>query len=114
MQAAASSLHHAVDDEAPDHDERTSMHPGADVASSSGPSTRYCSIKGCKQVLPVDHAYKMCQSCRDRYREYGNVKREKWRKNKESALALLEQARQAEEQRRKEAGLPVGTDNCAN
>ena len=90
------------------------MHPGAVVASSSGPSTRYCSIKGCKQVLPADHAYKMCQSCRDRYREYGNVKREKWRKNKESALALLEQARQAEEQRRKEAGLPVGTDNCAN
>ncbi|VDC07400.1 unnamed protein product [Peniophora sp. CBMAI 1063] len=101
------SPHHADHEGTPDHDERQSPPPDTGEASTSNSApTRYCSIKGCRQVLPAEHSYKMCQSCRDRYREYGNVKREKWRKNKEAALASLEEARLAEEQRRKDAGLP--------
>ncbi|KAI0319138.1 hypothetical protein OF83DRAFT_1111973 [Amylostereum chailletii] len=66
---------------------------------------RYCSIKGCKRIISGDYLYKMCQECRTRYRAYGTAKRAKWKRDREIALAELEQLRAAEEERRAAAGL---------
>lgn len=38
---------------------------------------RFCSVKGCKTVLPGSLCYKMCEPCRDRYRSYKKHKKGK-------------------------------------
>ncbi|TFY67156.1 hypothetical protein EVG20_g4040 [Dentipellis fragilis] len=48
----------------------------------------------------------MCESCRDRYRGYGNTKRVKWKRERESAMAELDRMRETEDRRRADAGLP--------
>ncbi len=68
---------------------------------------RYCSIKGCKTLIAGDSFFKMCEPCRDRYRNYGTTKRKKWKKEKEEAIAEMEQMREEENKRRIESGLPV-------
>ncbi|KAH8097065.1 hypothetical protein BXZ70DRAFT_309402 [Cristinia sonorae] len=67
---------------------------------------RYCSIKGCKAVIPGDSFFKMCEPCRNRYRNYGTTKRAKWRREKEVAVAELQNLRMEEDKRRAEHGLP--------
>ncbi|KAF7797055.1 hypothetical protein EIP86_008247 [Pleurotus ostreatoroseus] len=68
---------------------------------------RYCSIKGCKTVIPGDSFFKMCEPCRDRYRNYGTTKRKKWKKEKEEAIAEMEKMREEENKRRVESGLSI-------
>lgn len=68
---------------------------------------RYCSIKGCKAVIPGNSFFKMCEPCRNRYRSYGTTKRAKWRKEKEVVVAELQKLREDEDKRRAENGLPV-------
>ncbi|KAJ3473979.1 hypothetical protein NLI96_g12717 [Meripilus lineatus] len=67
---------------------------------------RYCSIKGCKAVIPGNSFFKMCEPCRNRYRSYGTTKRAKWRKEKEVVVAELQKLREDEDKRRAENGLP--------
>ncbi|THH32583.1 hypothetical protein EUX98_g1605 [Antrodiella citrinella] len=67
---------------------------------------RFCSIKGCKSVIAGDSFFKMCNPCRDRYRNYGTTKRAKWRKEKELAVAELQNLRIEEDKRRADNGLP--------
>ena len=45
---------------------------------------RYCSIKGCKTILPGSLCYKMCEPCRNKYRHYGSKKRNKHKDSAES------------------------------
>ena len=66
-------------------------------------STRFCSVKGCKAVIPgnqifilfsyylmlinenqASDEYKMCPTCRTRYRTYGNTKRVKWKAERDA------------------------------
>ena len=68
---------------------------------------RLCSIKGCKALVSGSSYFKMCEPCRDRYRNYGITKRAKWKQEKQIAVAELQKAREEEDQRREEAGLPV-------
>ncbi|GBE89017.1 hypothetical protein SCP_1500190 [Sparassis crispa] len=67
---------------------------------------RFCSIKGCKALVPANSFFRMCSPCRDRYRNYGTTKRAKWKREKEVAVAELQQMRTEEEKRRADAGLP--------
>ncbi|KAI0777778.1 hypothetical protein BD413DRAFT_490697 [Trametes elegans] len=67
---------------------------------------RFCSIKGCKTLIPGNSFFKMCQPCRDRYRNYGTTKRAKWRKEKEVVVHELHKLREEEDKRRAEQGLP--------
>ena len=73
---------------------------------------RYCSIKGCKAVVPGNSFFKMCEPCRNRYRSYGTTKRAKWRREKEVAVAELEKMREEENKRRAERNLPVRSSFC--
>ncbi|EIN08733.1 hypothetical protein PUNSTDRAFT_143467 [Punctularia strigosozonata HHB-11173 SS5] len=85
----------------------TSAAGSANNGSSHLPP-RYCSVKGCKVLVPGDYLYKMCEACRDRYRNYGNTKRAKWKAQSTAArthLALLDKVREEEEKRRAENGL---------
>ena len=68
---------------------------------------RYCSIKGCKTLIPGESFFKMCETCRDRYRNYGTTKRKKWKREKEEAVAEMERIREEENRQRIENGLPV-------
>lgn len=70
---------------------------------------RLCSIKGCKALVSSDSFYKMCEPCRDRYRNYGITKRAKWKQEKQIAVAELQKAREEEDLRRAEVGLPVSS-----
>ena len=59
---------------------------------SDGPlPPRFCSIKGCKTLIAGNSFFKMCEPCRDRYRNYGTTKRAKWKREKEVAVAELHQ-----------------------
>ncbi|KAI0795385.1 hypothetical protein C8Q75DRAFT_447438 [Abortiporus biennis] len=71
---------------------------------------RYCSIKGCKAVVPANSYFKMCEPCRNRYRSYGTTKRAKWRREKEVAVAELQKLQVDEVQRRVETGVPIIPD----
>ncbi|KAH9852523.1 hypothetical protein C2E23DRAFT_825960 [Lenzites betulinus] len=79
---------------------------------ASGPAVdgqlppRFCSIKGCKTLIAGNSFFKMCEPCRDRYRNYGTTKRAKWRKEKEYAVIELQKLRQEEDARRAAQGLP--------
>ena len=78
--------------------------------STSSPS-RYCSVKGCKAMIPGDYFFKMCEPCRDRYRAYGITKRAKWRAERVAANTELEALRIEEDKRRADEGLPVRISN---
>ncbi|KAI0072086.1 hypothetical protein K474DRAFT_1668233 [Panus rudis PR-1116 ss-1] len=92
-----------------DHRGETSMNDvsaeASDIGGASLPS-RFCSIKGCKAVIPGDSFFKMCEPCRDRYRHYGTTKRAKWRREKQAAVEELQKLRAEEDKRRAEEGLP--------
>lgn len=68
---------------------------------------RYCSIKGCKTVVDGGSLFKMCDSCRMKYKGYGTTKRKKWKEEKTKALAELERQREEENKIRADNGLPV-------
>ncbi|RDX54642.1 hypothetical protein OH76DRAFT_1398025 [Lentinus brumalis] len=75
--------------------------------SSEGPlPPRFCSIKGCKTLIAGNSFFKMCEPCRDRYRNYGTTKRAKWRREKEVAVQELHKLRSEEDARRAAEGLP--------
>ena len=73
---------------------------------SSGQS-RYCSVKGCRNVIGGDYLFKMCVPCRNRYRGYGMTKRYKSKRGREVATQELRRVRAEEDTRRAQQGLPV-------
>ncbi|KAK7683193.1 hypothetical protein QCA50_013866 [Cerrena zonata] len=77
----------------------------AEIGGASLPH-RYCSVKGCKAVVPGDSFFKMCEPCRNRYRSYGTTKRAKWKREKEAAVAELQKIREDDDERRATVGLP--------
>ncbi|KAH7882503.1 hypothetical protein F5I97DRAFT_1910909, partial [Phlebopus sp. FC_14] len=72
----------------------TAQFSDAHVSSSS--SLRFCS-----------YFFKMCESCRNRYRGYGITKRAKWKQSRDAANAELDALMEEEDQCRTKAGLPV-------
>jgi hypothetical protein len=83
-----------------------------DVATSSttvrsSGQSRYCSVKGCRNVIGGDYLFKMCVPCRNRYRGYGMTKRSKSKRGREIAAQELQRVRTEEDTRRAQQGLPV-------
>ena len=76
------------------------------TARSSGQS-RYCSVKGCRNIIGGDYLFKMCVPCRNRYRGYGMTKRSKSKRGREVAAEELRRVRAEEDTRRAKQGLPV-------
>ncbi|TEB06323.1 hypothetical protein FA13DRAFT_1722977, partial [Coprinellus micaceus] len=68
--------------------------------------TRFCSVKGCKAVIPGSYDYKMCPSCRTRYRGYGITKRAKWKNEREAFEKEMTNLRATEDERRIANGDP--------
>lgn len=68
---------------------------------------RFCSIKGCKAILDGSSLFKMCDSCRGKYKTYGTTKRKKWKEEKAKAIAEMERQREEQNKIRAEQGLPV-------
>ncbi|KAH7882809.1 hypothetical protein F5I97DRAFT_1899663 [Phlebopus sp. FC_14] len=83
----------------------TAQFSDAHVSSSS--SLRFCSVKGCKAIIRGEYFFKMCESCRNRYRGYGITKRAKWKQSRDAANAELDALMEEEDQCRTKAGLPV-------
>jgi len=86
----------------------------ADGVATSSPTTtrssgqsRYCSVKGCRNVIGGDYLFKMCVPCRNRYRGYGMTKRSKSKRGREIASKELRRVRAEEDTRRAQQGLPV-------
>ena len=77
------------------------------TARSAAVQSRYCSVKGCRNVIGGDYLFKMCVPCRNRYRGYGMTKRSKWKRGREIAAQELERIRVEEDTRRARQGLPV-------
>lgn len=75
--------------------------------AADGLPSRYCSVKGCKAVIPGSYEFKMCPPCRNRYRGYGTTKRRKWKAERDAFDRDLASMRGNEDERRKEQGLPV-------
>jgi hypothetical protein len=71
--------------------------------------TRFCSVKGCKAVIPGSYDYKMCPSCRTRYRGYGITKRAKWKNEREAFEKEMTNLRATEDERRIANGDPVSS-----
>jgi hypothetical protein len=69
--------------------------------------SRYCSVKGCRNVIGSDYLFKMCVPCRNRYRGYGMTKRSKSKRGRELAAEELRRVRAEEDTRRAQQGLPV-------
>ncbi|KAJ7222428.1 hypothetical protein GGX14DRAFT_663758 [Mycena pura] len=70
---------------------------------------RYCSVKGCKAIILEsieEYGFRMCQSCRTRYRLYGVTKRAKWKAERVAYDRELQALREKEDQRRAASGLP--------
>jgi hypothetical protein len=104
------------DDSQDANDEDATPAPAqADGVATSSPSTtarslgqsRYCSVKGCRNVIGGDYLFKMCVPCRNRYRGYGMTKRSKSRRGREVAAQELQRVRAQEDTRRAQQGLPV-------
>ncbi|TFK23532.1 hypothetical protein FA15DRAFT_463351 [Coprinopsis marcescibilis] len=83
------------------------VHATASAMNDSGVPPRFCSVKGCKTVIPGSYEYKMCPSCRTRYRGYGTTKRRKWKTQRQLLDHKLDDLRDDEDQKRREQGLPV-------
>ena len=79
--------------------------PPPTTARPSG--SRYCSVKGCRNIIGGDYLFKMCVPCRNRYRGYGMTKRSKSRRGREVAAEELRRVRAEEDTRRAQQGLPV-------
>nr|GAT43609.1 predicted protein [Mycena chlorophos] len=88
------------------------LHPAA--ATPSGleleppAAPRYCSVKNCKIIILdtlEDYPYKMCRSCRDRYRGYGITKRKKSKASRADHDKELEAKLAREDERRAKDGL---------
>ncbi|KAF8260767.1 hypothetical protein EI94DRAFT_875740 [Lactarius quietus] len=45
--------------------------PASSAARPATIQSRYCSVKGCRNVIGGDYLFKMCIPCRNRYRGYG-------------------------------------------
>ena len=92
-------------------------------------SARFCSVKGCKAVIPgkqtfilfsycrilinenlASYEYKMCPTCRTRYRTYGNTKRAKWKAERDAFDREMAILRAVEDEKRKAKGLKVSDD----
>ncbi|CCM05968.1 uncharacterized protein FIBRA_08209 [Fibroporia radiculosa] len=84
----------------------TSSNTSEAQASDLSLPPRFCSIKGCKALVSGTSFFKMCEPCRDRYRNYGTTKRAKWKREKEEAVSVLHRMRDEEDRRREQAGLP--------
>ncbi|KAF8957393.1 hypothetical protein BDZ97DRAFT_109410 [Flammula alnicola] len=80
------------------------------LLDASAPS-RFCSVKGCKAIIPGSYEFKMCPPCRTRYRAYGNTKRAKWKSEREVFEREMTALRAQEDERRKEKGLGPLADN---
>jgi hypothetical protein len=97
------------------NDDATPAPEQADEGVATSPSTttrssgqsRYCSVKGCRNVIGGDYLFKMCVSCRNRYRGYGMTKRSKSKRGREVAAQELQRVRAEEDTRRAQQGLPV-------
>ncbi|KAJ7755020.1 hypothetical protein DFH07DRAFT_822596 [Mycena maculata] len=98
--------------------------PGMDASGSGSDPTalgtapndrpRFCSVKGCKALILESmeiYPYKMCQPCRNRYRNYGITKRAKWKAEREAYDRELEGLRAKEDIRRAANGLPSLSDS---
>ncbi|KAF8215766.1 hypothetical protein K438DRAFT_2008051 [Mycena galopus ATCC 62051] len=73
------------------------------IPQSSDGRPRFCSVKGCKAIIVETieiYPYKMCQPCRNRYRNYGITKRAKWKSEREAFQRELEMLRVKEDERR--------------
>ncbi|KAL1725847.1 hypothetical protein EV714DRAFT_287650 [Schizophyllum commune] len=111
------------------------------ASSSSAVIPRFCSVKGCKNILPGEHPlpstpariartslalaplvtrrspprdyeFKMCVPCRDKYKKYGETKRAKWKSEREQLERELAALRAAEDARRRAAGMPALSENA--
>ncbi|KAF9220780.1 hypothetical protein BS17DRAFT_882210 [Gyrodon lividus] len=87
----------------PEPSEGSPRPPSSSHVSSS--AARYCSVKGCKAIIRGEYFFKMCESCRNRYRGYGITKRAKWKESREAANAELDALREEEDKCRVERGL---------
>ncbi|KAF5336376.1 hypothetical protein D9611_006716 [Ephemerocybe angulata] len=85
----------------------------ASDSNSDSDAPRFCSVKGCKAVIPGSYDYKMCPSCRTRYRGYGITKRAKWKNEREVFEREMAELRAAEDERRDATGLPPLADDPA-
>ncbi|KAF7308543.1 WD-REPEATS-REGION domain-containing protein [Mycena chlorophos] len=88
------------------------LHPAAATPSGleleSPVAPRYCSVKNCKIIILdtlEDYPYKMCRSCRDRYRGYGITKRKKSKASRADHDKELEAKLVREDERRAKDGL---------
>ncbi|KAJ7361335.1 hypothetical protein DFH08DRAFT_843807 [Mycena albidolilacea] len=78
------------------------------IHQTSDDRPRHCSVKGCKAMIVESlevYPYKMCQSCRNRYRSYGVTKRAKWKAERETFQRELDGLRAKEDARRVSVGL---------
>ncbi|KAL1673239.1 hypothetical protein EV122DRAFT_283213 [Schizophyllum commune] len=82
------------------------------ASSSSAVIPRFCSVKGCKNILPGGYEFKMCVPCRDKYKKYGETKRAKWKSEREQLERELAALRAAEDARRRAAGMPALSENA--
>ncbi|KIY63371.1 hypothetical protein CYLTODRAFT_493965, partial [Cylindrobasidium torrendii FP15055 ss-10] len=90
---------------------RLSLPPNTEEAGPSGSAARYCSVKGCHIILAAQYPFKMCEPCRNRYREYGITKRRKWKEDRVAYEHELEGLLAQEEERRQAEGLPPLADS---
>ncbi|KAF9029147.1 hypothetical protein BDZ89DRAFT_1065672 [Hymenopellis radicata] len=72
---------------------------------------RFCSVKGCRTVIDGSYPYKMCEPCRDRYRNYGITKRRKWKAERVAFEQELDNLRDVEDERRRGLGLAPLSDS---
>jgi hypothetical protein len=58
----------------------------------------------------ASYEYKMCPTCRTRYRTYGNTKRAKWKAERDAFDREMAILRAVEDEKRKAKGLRVCED----
>jgi hypothetical protein len=97
----------ANDDETPAPEQTDGVATPPSTTARSSVQSRYCSVKGCRNVIGGDYLFKMCVSCRNRYRGYGMTKRSKSKRGREVAAQELRRVRGEEDTRRAQQGLPV-------
>jgi hypothetical protein len=97
----------ANDDATPAPEQADGVATSPSTTARSSAQSRYCSVKGCRNVIGGDYLFKMCVSCRNRYRGYGMTKRSKSKRGREVAAQELRRVRAEEDRRRTQQGLPV-------
>ena len=58
----------------------------------------------------ASYEYKMCPTCRTRYRTYGNTKRAKWKAERDAFDREMATLRTVEDEKRKAKGLGVSEE----